>query len=422
MKYTRVALVVFAACLAMARVRAQDDSEQRQPPVEIPDFSNLDEYIYEPRSTVTLSFRHLSGAKTSFFGGGTIPAPETLPSDITTPNLTRDYHDGSVLPDARTTPRLDSSGNPVIDPTTGVVQTDPIAPDGRTNSWTYQDPRQVGDGVPNGFVAFHSYSASVVDTTKHDANGRSTNGLDIAVSHDMGKLFGRITWMLMGGMSINDIRAKTSAKVQANVQTITDLYSLYGQAAPTAPYSAPTTTQQTVLDANGNPVTNADGSTQTISVDNSVLIGSQPAARETTTTTDLSSVVDNWELKGAYYTFRVGPQIMIPITKRFSATFSLGAALVYAGTTYTVVQTFTPAIGPDITTTDTDNAYKLRPGYYADASLQYSLTDKAGLFAGAVFQSAGSYTQALDSATAHYATKVDLSNQNGLRAGMAIRF
>ena len=39
-------------------------------------FSNLDEYIYEPKSTVRFGFRYVSGAKTSFSGQGRIPSPE----------------------------------------------------------------------------------------------------------------------------------------------------------------------------------------------------------------------------------------------------------------------------------------------------------------------------------------------------------
>jgi hypothetical protein len=64
----------------------------------------------------------------------------------------------------------------------------------------------------------------------------------------------------------------------------------------------------------------------------------------------------------------------------------------------------------------------LLPGYYADATVQFDLTERAGLYAGAIFQSAGSYTQTADSATGSYSTKIDLSNQNGLRAGLSIRF
>ena len=41
---------------------------------------------------------------------------------------------------------------------------------------------------------------------------------------------------------------------------------------------------------------------------------------------------------------------------------------------------------------------------------------------GNVFQSAGSYTQSIDTDNSHYSTKIDLANQNGVRAGMSIRF
>src|SRR5437870_13762493 len=106
MKYFRAALVVFASALSLARAQ-QDEDQRRTPPVEIPDFSNLDEYIYEPKSTVTLGFRHLSGAKTSFAGQGKIVSP-TDPGAATGTNFQRLYHDGAVNPDTRVTPRLDS--------------------------------------------------------------------------------------------------------------------------------------------------------------------------------------------------------------------------------------------------------------------------------------------------------------------------
>ena len=43
MKKLRLALVTFASTLGVAYAQ---DEERRAPPVEIPDFSNLDEYIY----------------------------------------------------------------------------------------------------------------------------------------------------------------------------------------------------------------------------------------------------------------------------------------------------------------------------------------------------------------------------------------
>src|SRR6266567_1525767 len=103
MKYLRFALVVFASALNFAHA---EEEERHAPPTEIPDFSNLDEYIYEPKSTVTFGFCHLSGAKTTFSGQGKILAPED-PGAATGVNLSRAYHNGAVQPDGRTAPRLD---------------------------------------------------------------------------------------------------------------------------------------------------------------------------------------------------------------------------------------------------------------------------------------------------------------------------
>ena len=418
MKYLRLALVVFASALGL--VRAQDDQQSRQPPTEIPDFSNLDEYVYESKSTLIISLRRLSGVKSQFFGTGKLAAPEAA-FDATTANLARIYHDGAVQPDARVAGRVDPNGNPVIDAVSGTQAFDPIAPDGKTNTWNYTDARQVS--ADGNFLAFHTYSADINDPTIRSKQANTANGVDVAVSRDMGKLFNtRATWSLLAGVTINDISATRNDKVQATLNAITDLYSLDGQVLPVAPYSAPSSSSTTVTDSLGNAVLNSDGSTQSATTDTTVLLNNKPINRTTTATTDSASVSNRWKLKGAYLTFRMGPAIWVPITARLRATVSAGPALVYAGTTYTVTQSFQPDLGAEITDTSTSEMNHFLPGYFADASLQFDLTEHSGFFAGAVYQSAGSYTQALNTDAAHYSTKIDFANQNGLRAGMTIRF
>jgi len=138
--------------------------------------------------------------------------------------------------------------------------------------------------------------------------------------------------------------------------------------------------------------------------------------------TDSTSVSNRWKVKGAYVTLRAGPAVWVPLTSRLRAMVSAGPAMIYSGSTYTVTQSFSPALGAELTDTTSSEENKILAGYFADASLQYDLTDHAGFFAGAVFQSAGSYTQSVNSTAANYSTKIDFANQNGLRAGMTIRF
>lgn len=417
MKHFRLALVVFASALGL--VRAQDDQQSRQPPTEIPDFSNLDEYTYEPKSTLLISLRRLSGAKTQFYGKGTLAAPEAA-TDATTANLLRVYHDGSVSPDARVAGRFDANGNPVIDPS-GNQAFDPIANDGKTNTWTYSDARQAS--ADGNFLSFHTYSAAINDPTIRNKQANTANGVDVAVSRDMGKLFGtRASWSIIAGVTISDLSAKRADSVQATLTTLTDIYSLDGQVLPALPYNAPSSSSTTVTDSLGNAVLNTDGSTQTATTDTTVLLNNKPVDRSVKNATDSTSVSNRWKLKGAYLTFRAGPSVWVPLTTRLRAMISAGPAVIYSGTTYSVTQSFQPDIGAEITDTSTSEQNKFLPGYFADASLQFDLTEHAGFFAGAVFQSAGSYTQAVNSAAANYSTKVDFANQNGLRAGMTIRF
>ncbi|NCV88273.1 MAG: hypothetical protein EBW14_20965, partial [Oxalobacteraceae bacterium] len=129
----------------------------------------------------------------------------------------------------------------------------------------------------------------------------------------------------------------------------------------------------------------------------------------TTTATDESSVSNRWKLKGAFYTFRAGPTLQFSFTSRLKASVGLGAAVVYSGSSYSVTQTLTPSAGAEITESASSEAYKLLPGYFADATLQFDLTERTGFYAGAVVQSAGSYTQAVDTENAHYSTKIDLA-------------
>ena len=335
-------------------------------------------------------------------------------------NTARSYHDGSVGIDSRRTTRVDSDGNPITDPATGVALTDPISPDGRTNSWNYTNSKQV---TSDGLLAFNTYAADIIDPSAHAAKGARNGGLELAVSRDMGKLLNtRATWAITGGMSVNDLNAKSSGGVLANLTTLTDLFSANGQAIPDPPYSSPSSGSFSVTDASGAAGLNPDGSAQTVTTDTSLWIANQPGRRNSRTASNATSVTNHWRVHGSYFTFRAGPTVFVPFTTRFRATLSLGAAVAYAGSTYSVVQAFSPDTGAEISDTSTNTTSRLLPGYFADASLQFDLTERAGFYAGAVFQSTGAYTQNVNTTASQYSSRIDLANQSGMRAGMTIRF
>ena len=392
MKLLRLAFGALLFTAGFAALRAQDGP----PPQEeiITDFG-LDEYIYTPKFTLNLGIRGISGAKASFTGHGSIISAQPY-NDITTPNLLRTYSDGIVAGDTRTI--IDIDGN-----------ASPISPDGFTNSWSYNYAGQVQS---DGNLAFHSYTANIADPGLRQEKLDQNEGVEVVVARDMGNLTKKISWKLFAGLSLNEINTNRTENLASTITTITDYYSLNGQNAPMAPYAGPSTS--TVA------ITNSDGTTTNSTVDNTTLLGNHPLGRTTTVTSGLVS--DHWRVKGGYFTLRAGPSLQYDITEKLKATVSAGAALVFAGSTYSVDQIYTPAVGDGIISTVEDTTEKLLPGYYADATLEYYFTDRAGAYAGAVYQSNGSYDQYISTPDASYATKVDLSTLSGFRMGMNFRF
>jgi hypothetical protein len=407
----RTSLLVFAL-LGSVALRAQDETEHpTAPPPENLTFLT-DEYIYIPKYKFSLGLRAMTGAKTSFSGRGVVASTLDSIGAATGTGFARTYHDGSVSPDTRTVSTDDGNG--------GNVNV-PIAPDGKTNNWTYVDPTQV---TPTGNMAMHSYSADIVDSGPRTMDAKNAYGFEVVVAQDMGKIGTHFEWNLAAGFSLNDLSSGIRTTVPANVTTTTDVYSLYGAPAPTAPFTGTATaTSQTVVDANGNAILNSDGTVKTVSPDTVTLLGNEPLSRNVSApVADTTSVINSWQVKGAYFTFRAGPSLLFPITSHLRASVSLGAALVYAGTTYTVRQQFSPATGDPINLIESDSANHFLPGYYADADVEYWLTDTAGFYAGAVYQNTGTFKQEVKTDTADFTTKVDMSSLSGLRAGVNIKF
>jgi len=394
MKILRLAPVAFLMIAGIASLRAQEGGGGQQQDEIITDFG-LDEYIYVPKFTLRLGMRQLSGAKTSFTGRGVV-ASVVPPDDYTTPNLTRYYHDGTVFKDTRVI--IDNDGFAT-----------PINPDGYTNSWSYNYTGQVAD---DGNMTFHGYSADIADPGMRQKTANSSFGVEVVVSRDMTQITKKLSWTLFAGLSLNEINSNRTENLAAKITTVTDYYSLNGQTPPAPPYLGPSSTASTVV--------NSDGTFTTVTSDNTTLLGSSPLGRTTTVSDGLVS--NHWKVKGGYFTFRAGPSLSYAITEKLKATLSVGAAVVFVGSTYTVDQLYTPPVGADILSTVDDSTDRLLPGYYADATLEYDFTERAGAYAGAFYQSTGSYDQTIATTEANYATKIDLASLQGFRLGMNIRF
>lgn len=365
-------LVLAATC------RAQDEDA-------IPMFDLYDYYV-EPKMTMSIGFRGLSGPKLSFSGSAgittTVSSVQGM-GDATASGVPRNYHDGYILVE-------DLAGTPYTD--------------GKSRNWRMLDARQVtaaGDAI-----AMHTYSAQISDDKTRSSEPGNSYGAELVVARDMGKIGNKFEWRLFGGMSVNNVNVLTRDSVMATITTLTDLYGLNGQTAPTGPYEAPSS------------IVNEDGSV----VDTTIAIGQTPDSRSTSTVTNDTSVTSIWRLKGTYVTFRAGPELLFKITDKFRLTISAGPSLVYVGTNYTVFQTVEVPTADPVVDYREESDSDVLTGYYADANLEYAFTDRAGLYMGAFYQTSGEYTQDLANVGWNYSARLDLSRMQGLRAGMNFKF
>ena len=425
MRFLRLALCI--ACLPVVGLCAPgDDSkdEEKQAPEEIPNFNQLDEYVYVPKSTLSIGGRFLlRGPKTTYSGQGEIPSTVSPGADNTVniPNIQRTYVDGTVMPDTRTVTQNTGFG--------GTISV-PIQSDGKTNTWSYDNNNNSliwnyntpsNQLLPDGNIAFHAYDAVVTDAGDHTSYGTPNLGIELILDRDMGKLGKHFKWSFTAGFSIADIHSSIYAPVATTLSTLTDEYDLFGQVVPAAPFSSPTNTSQNVYNSNGSAVTGTSGTTQTQSVNQVILLGNQPISR--TYTTQYIDTTNRYFIEGAYYTLRVGPTLQFPTWKHLQLNVSAGPMLVYSGSILNVLEDLNIATGEEFTDLYTKENNRLLPGYYVDVNLQYKLTDTAGFYVGGVYQDAGRYSQTVSSGVStNYSSVIDFGSQEGVKGGLTVRF
>jgi hypothetical protein len=407
----------FALCalfLPLATIRAADDQkeDEKQAPDEIPNFSQLDEYIYVPKTTLSMGTRYfLHGPKTTYSGQGLNPSVVDPGDDasVTVGNISRTYIDGTVSPDERTIPVATGEGA-----TVSTV----IPNDGRTNTWAYENSSQL---QPNGDINFHTYAGEITDTASHTVSGAPNTGIELIIDRDMGKIGKHFKWTLTGGFSLGDIHSSSYVSVPTTLTTVTDTYDLFGQVPPPGPFSSPNNVTQTVFGPGSVAVLGSGNSTTTQTAAQAILLGNRPLYR----TTSYSDIVttNRYFIEGSYYTLRAGPTLIMPFGKKFNFNISAGPALIYSGAIFNVLEDLDVATGENFTQLYQRENTKLLPGYYVDMNLQYQLTDTAGFYVGNIYQSAGSYVQKVSSGTGtNYAAKIDFGSQDGVKGGITVRF
>jgi hypothetical protein len=376
----------------------------------------------------SVGVRYIGGADITFGKLGTVPSSRTL-APLSEGAVARSYANGFVSPDSRRPNELDADGNPI--PTTGGryrtsglrvdANGNPVLdPDGNqtfqttgdylaftsgfTRNWSYDSAGQATSNP--GFIAMNDFSAETSGAGATADSGAGA-GVEITAVRRLG-VVGKMEWGILFGAGLTDINGKTSGEIRSNLRTFTDLYTLGGRAAPAAPYTGPSAENFTA----------ADGTLFANALETTVPIGASPASRTNVLTANGAAVSGNWQIKGAYYLFRAGPVLRFPIGRRFAVTASAGYAGAYLGTRYRVNETLNLNGVAPLSIEDEDTYSKFISGTYAEANVEWLLTDRTGFFLGATIEQLGDYEQALGTRTA----KVEIGGNSGFRFGMTTRF
>jgi type II secretory pathway pseudopilin PulG len=391
----RIAVFVAAGLVALTSfLHAQSDDDDE------------DEMDYAPLvptgSSLRFGLRYVGGPKVSFHNVGTVPA--NLPILGVSDTAAHFYNDGAVSPDTR----VDGSGHP--------------ANDGLTNTWIVNYATQI---TSDNNVAYHIYSTtSLPDEKNIKAQNSLASGWELQMGRSLGKIARKVDVSLVAGFTFSGFNSKQNGVVQSQLTTLTDVYSLNGQAPPTTfPTTEPNSGTQTVYDSNGQPVLTPSGGVKTVSTDQSILLGLIPTRTISSTNSDgkptITDVRGLWQIKGAYYTFRLGPVFQLPVTERLKLSLGFGAAAVFAGSTYTASET---VLIDNVSFIVRDGEVKthsvILPAWYADADAEYWLTERAGFYLGATYQRSQSYNQNLGGRSA----TVDMGSTSGITSGLTLRF
>ncbi len=389
---------------------------------------------YRPirNTSFSMGVRFIGGANVRFGNLGAIPS--TLASQpALTGEVDRRYIDGSVMADKPRANELNADGtvktspygrysirSEIFDADGKVIpdETDPggtgnktqVSSDflaytpGRTRQWSYSYESQ---NTAPGIVAMHDYVAEGLGASANSDSGKGP-GFELTGSRRLGT-FGKVDWGLLFGAGVTDINAKTSGNVRSNLHVLTDYYRVSGIVAPpAAPYSAP---------SSGDFV-GENGAVYSGNLETTVPLESQPFQRNTETIANGADIDGNWQIKGAYYLFRVGPMVRIPIGDKFAVTASAGYAGAYLGTTYHVRETLKINDVLSIPYEGEETYSKFLHGAYVEANAEWWLTSRTGFFLGATFEKLGKYEQVVSNRTAD----VEIGGNAGLRFGITTRF
>jgi hypothetical protein len=457
MNFSRFRTSLMVSVFAVASAFAQDpDSAPATLPEPLPEEDIPVEIIPRQNTTFSFGFRRVgNGPKVRFGNLGSVP--QTI--QVTSSQIV--FSDGAISRDALAPTERTAAGAQIslltpgsapVDNSTGRSQTsvsngrivnvhttETLASDGTTQQsvvtnraytagytrqWSVANSSQItAQGVD---MSTYGAAASGAES---EAQASSGSGFDLQLAYTLGRVGKRFEWGVSAGFSLTDFSASSTGTVTSQLLKDTARYALEA-GATTAAVTNPVGGRLTLVTDPDNPASTVSIIRDGSSVDgldgadqsSTVLLSETPLSEELRDTSNGRTVLvgGHWQLKGAYYTVRLGPVFRFYATEKFALSVNGGFAFTYVGSTFRAREEL---LGVDVSmpvlVSDENTTQDIVPGYYADLNAEYWMTERTGFYFGFGYQQLGDFQQ---KRMRGRSAKMDLGNSTGYRFGIITRF
>lgn len=344
----------------------------------------------EPRNHVSIGVGFTGGINATFHGVGRVPPP-ALPG-IDEAGAKFIYRDGFVEPDDLYKP-----------------DADPAFTD--TAYWAYDSLDQIGVVGGDNVVFFHEYGSAILTDLDGTSKAGTSHTWELKFERELGRI-GRARWGFLGGFSIGGSDVNRSETLTGDLLVVRDTYNFGSRPVPkdeddTGPWQSPNNQRPSSTATDPNPELRFAPLT--------------PSNRENIIRADEAIVVGNYELSAAFYHFRVGPTVILPIGQKFGLTASAGVAATVASSRFTANETLLDDEANALVTFSGSNSERdIAVGAYAESQVFYRINRGLSIYTGLnyVGTSANFETRIDDEKYAN----LDMSSSFSMTAGFRFSF
>jgi hypothetical protein len=225
--------------------------------------------------------------------------------------------------------------------------------------WGYQNASQISGNS----VTMTSSSAPANGSSERNEDPQQ--GIELTYNRELGH-YEKWRWGIEAALGYMDVSIGNNSPFSGSRKDIADTFQNAGSTFPDAPYAG-------TYEGPGDLISSITQRQINIDVNGARVKGSR-------------------QFDADIYGLRFGPYLELPMSDRWSVSFSGGLALLSINSDYKFNETISLEDRPSQTKRGDGSHHDFVPGAYVGGNFLYSLRENVSLFAGAQFQAAGTYS------------------------------